>query len=88
MLIDLHCHTRPLSACSALTLDAVIADGRVLHAAWANRSNQQRPLVLAWWRVFPFPSVPTWWTGEVPAEIHLAADENYERTRRPGKYLK
>ena len=68
--------------------DLVIADGRVLHAAWANRSNQPRPLVLAWWRVFPFPSVPTWWTGEVPAEIHLAADENYERTRRPGKYLK
>lgn len=25
MLIDLHCHTQPLSACSALTLDALVA---------------------------------------------------------------
>jgi ectoine hydroxylase-related dioxygenase (phytanoyl-CoA dioxygenase family) len=68
--------------------DLVIADGRVLHAAWPNNSNQRRPLLLAWWRVFPFPSVPSWWTGEVPEEIHTDPNATYERTRRPGQYLR
>lgn len=67
--------------------DLVIADGRVLHAAWPNQSDQQRPLILAWWRVFPFPSVPSWWTGEIPAVINQPASAEYERTRRPSKYL-
>lgn len=67
--------------------DLVIADGRVLHAAWPNHSHQQRPLVLAWWRVFPFPSVPSWWTGEMPEVINIPPMADYERTRRPGKYL-
>lgn len=68
--------------------DLVIADGRVLHAAWPNHSDQRRPLVLAWWRVFPFPTLPSWWKGDVPEALTVPAEENYERTRRPGKYLK
>jgi ectoine hydroxylase-related dioxygenase (phytanoyl-CoA dioxygenase family) len=67
--------------------DLVIADGRVLHAAWPNNSDQPRPLILAWWRVFPFPSIPSWWTGEVPAEVHSEPDAVYERTRKPSQYL-
>ncbi|MCX6045941.1 MAG: phytanoyl-CoA dioxygenase family protein [Chloroflexi bacterium] len=68
--------------------DLVIADGRVLHAAWPNNSDQPRPLILAWWRVFPFPSVPSWWTGEVPPAIQADPDAPYERTRKPGQYLR
>ena len=68
--------------------DLVIADGRVLHAAWPNNSDQRRPLILAWWRVFPFPNIPSWWTGEIPAEIHADPNATYERTRRPGDYLR
>lgn len=68
--------------------DLVIADGRVLHAAWPNQSNQRRPLLLAWWRVFPYPTVPSWWTGELPAELQADPSAAYERTRKPGHYLK
>jgi ectoine hydroxylase-related dioxygenase (phytanoyl-CoA dioxygenase family) len=68
--------------------DLVIADGRVLHAAWPNRSSERRPLILAWWRVFPFPSVPSWWTGEIPAELQAEVASEYVRTRRPGQYLR
>ena len=38
--------------------DLVIADGRVLHAAWPNNTDTRRTLVLEWWDLFPFPSVP------------------------------
>ena len=69
-----------LQACAELGLE--------LHAAWPNHSDQRRPLVLAWWRVFPFPSVPTWWTGDLPEVLGMKVEENYERTRRPSKYLK
>jgi ectoine hydroxylase-related dioxygenase (phytanoyl-CoA dioxygenase family) len=68
--------------------DLVIADGRVLHAAWPNNSDQPRPLILAWWRVFPFPSIPSWWTDAVPAEVHGDPNAVYERTRKPGQYLR
>jgi ectoine hydroxylase-related dioxygenase (phytanoyl-CoA dioxygenase family) len=68
--------------------DLVIADGRVLHAAWPNYSSQRRPLVLAWWRVFPFPSTPSWWQGEVPDVIRADPNVSYERTRRPGRHLR
>ena len=33
-------------------------------------TDTRRTLVLEWWDLFPFPSVPTWWEGEVPAEVH------------------
>lgn len=68
--------------------DLVIADARVLHAAWPNRSQQRRTLVLAWWDVFPFPSVPSWWEGELPAELQSDPNAVYERTRLPGQYLR
>jgi ectoine hydroxylase-related dioxygenase (phytanoyl-CoA dioxygenase family) len=67
--------------------DLVIADGRVLHAAWPNRSHQRRTLVLAWWRLFPFPSIPSWWQGPLPAELQANPNGVYERTRRPGRHL-
>jgi len=68
--------------------DLVIADARVLHAAWPNRTNQRRPLVLLWWSVFPFPTVPSWWEGEIPDAVHTDPNAIYEATRMPGKYLK
>lgn len=68
--------------------DLVIADGRMLHAAWPNKTDKRRSLVLQWWDVFPFPSVPTWWEGDIPDEINADPDADYEGSRSPGKYLK
>jgi ectoine hydroxylase-related dioxygenase (phytanoyl-CoA dioxygenase family) len=67
--------------------DLVIADARVLHAAWPNKTAERRPLVLEWWSVFPFPTVPSWWEGEIPDVIHTDPNATYELTRIPGKYL-
>ena len=69
--------------------DLVIADSRMLHAAHANQTDQRRTLVLLWHDVFPYPSVPSWWEGEVPKEIgEWETEISLERTRRPGEYLK
>ena len=68
--------------------DLVIADARVLHAAWPNRTSERRPLVLMWWSCFPFPSVPSWWEDEIPEEIHADPNGDYPPTRVPGKYLR
>ena len=68
--------------------DLVIADGRVLHAAWPNNTDTRRTLVLAWWDVFPFPSVPTWWEGEPPPEVHADPNATYEHSRRPTHHLR
>ena len=69
--------------------DLVIADSRMLHAAHANQTDQRRTLVLLWHDVFPYPSVPSWWEGEVPKEIgEWETEISVERTRRPGEYLK
>ena len=68
--------------------DLVVADARVLHAAWPNQTDQRRPLVLLWWSVFPFPRVPSWWEGAIPAEIQTDPDAAYEPTRIPGEYLR
>ena len=35
--------------------DLIIADARLLHAAWPNQTAQRRTLVLAWHGVFPVP---------------------------------
>lgn len=67
--------------------DLLIADSRMLHAAWPNATAVRRSLVLSWWDVFPFPSVPSWWDGEVPAEIQADPNATYERSRSPGKHL-
>jgi hypothetical protein len=68
--------------------DLVIADARVLHAAWQNQTDERRPLVLAWWNVFPFPSVPTWWEEDLPEETQVDPTIEYEATRMPGEYLR
>lgn len=68
--------------------DLVINDARVLHAAYPNTTDQRRTLLLQWHSVFPWPSVPSWWTGPVP-EVILHADRygEFPKTRIPGKYL-
>ena len=69
--------------------DLVICDQRVLHAAWPNRTDRRRTLVLEWHHVFPFPHPPSWWMGPIPEEIRNAdPNATYEPTRMPGKYLR
>ncbi|MAF11611.1 hypothetical protein CMK11_14270 [Candidatus Poribacteria bacterium] len=68
--------------------DLVFADARVLHAAWPNQTDVRRPLVLQWWSVFPFPTAPSWWEGDMPAELSLDPDGSYDPTRVPGEHLK
>ncbi len=64
----------------------VIGEGRVLHAARANRSTQRRTLLLGW-HSRPL-TAPNYWTDEVPEVIlHRGTDAEYEPTRSPGKYL-
>lgn len=64
----------------------VIAEGRVLHAARGNQSDQRRTLLLAW-HSRPF-TVPDSWTGSVPEVIlNRNPDTEYEVSRVPGKYL-
>jgi hypothetical protein len=67
--------------------DLVFADARMLHAAWPNQTDKRRPLILQWWSVFPFPTVPSWWEGELPAELSDDFEGPYEGTRIPGKHL-
>lgn len=55
--------------------DLIIADARLLHAAWPNQTDQRRTLVLAWHNVFDFPNPPSWWDGDVPDVIR-----NYDPT--------
>ena len=69
--------------------DLIIADARLLHAAWPNKTAQRRTLVLAWHTVFPFPLSPSWWNGPIP-DVVCNADPNatYEATRTPSPYLR
>lgn len=61
--------------------------GRALHAAHGNGSDRRRTLLLGWHR--RPPTVPDYWTGEVPEEVlRRDPDAKYERTRAPGKYLR
>lgn len=68
--------------------DLVINDARVLHAAYPNTTDQRRTLLLQWHSIFPYPSIPSWWTGPIP-EAYKNPDPaaTYEPTRIPGKYL-
>ncbi|MDA1191534.1 MAG: phytanoyl-CoA dioxygenase family protein [Candidatus Poribacteria bacterium] len=68
--------------------DLVVADARVLHAARPNKTDKRRPLVLAWFGVFPFPTTPSWWDRDIPPEIKIDPTIQYEGTRTPGKYLR
>ena len=68
--------------------DLVINDARLLHAAHANGTDARRTLLLQWHHVFPWPAVPSWWTGAVPEVIRRAGEfGDYALTRVPGKYL-
>ena len=69
--------------------DLLIADARLLHAAWPNQSDQRRTLLLAWHDVFPFPRPPSWWSGDIPAAVRNAdPDARYENSvRTPGHYI-
>ena len=64
----------------------VIGEGRVLHAARANQSDQRRTLLLIW---HDRPAtVPAYWHGDIP-EVIQQRDPNasYPSTRVPGIYL-
>lgn len=64
----------------------VIAEGRMLHSARANYSDQRRTLLLCWHR--RATTIPQNWTGEVPVPIlNRDGETEYERTRVPGCYL-
>ena len=64
----------------------VIAEGRMLHAAHANHSDQRRTLLLCWHR--RSTEVPENWTGEIPESIlNRDPETDYEPTRVPGSYL-
>lgn len=71
--------------------DLVIADARILHAAWPNQTDQRRTLLLAWHDVFSFPEPPSWWTGDIPDVVrNVDPDAQYERSseyRTPTYYL-
>lgn len=63
--------------------DLVIADARIMHAAWPNQTDQRRTLLLAWHDVFDFPKPPSWWTGDVPDAVKNAKpDAEYERSAK------
>ena len=68
--------------------DLIVADNRVLHAAWPNQSDLRRPLILQWWDVFPYPTMPSWWEGEVPSELSMEFEPSDGWTRTPSAYLK
>lgn len=69
--------------------DLVINDARVLHAARANNTTERRTLVLQWHSIFPCPTPPSWWTGDIPEAIrNFDPSMKYEYTRTPGEHLK
>ena len=66
--------------------DLVIADARVLHAAYKNQTDGPRDLLLLWHR--RPETVPDYWQGDVPCAIaDRDPDAEYEATRIPGKLL-
>lgn len=66
--------------------DLVIGEGRLLHAARANRSSLRRTLLLSW--LDRPATVPAYWAGEVPdAIIERPAGAQFPSTRVPGEYL-
>ena len=71
--------------------DLIIADARILHAAWPKQTAERRTLLLAWHDVFDFPNPPSWWDGEIPEVVRNAnPSSEYERAhefRTPMQYL-
>ena len=64
----------------------VLADARVLHAAYRNQTNNRRDLLLLW-HSRPEP-VPNYWNSELP-QVVAQRDSNaeYNGTRVPSDYL-
>ncbi|MEM7035215.1 MAG: phytanoyl-CoA dioxygenase family protein [Chloroflexota bacterium] len=63
--------------------DLIIADARIMHAAWPNQTDQRRTLLLAWHDVFNFPNAPSWWTGDIPDAVKNAdPNAEYERSAK------
>jgi hypothetical protein len=71
--------------------DLIIADARILHAAWPNQTADRRTLLLAWHDVFDFPNPPSWWDGAVPEVVRNAGPaSDYAKShefRTPTHYL-
>ncbi|MBV7329150.1 phytanoyl-CoA dioxygenase family protein [Chloroflexi bacterium TSY] len=71
--------------------DLVIADARIMHAAWPNQTAQRRTLLLAWHDVFSFPNPPSWWTGDIPDVVRnadpTARFEMSAKFRTPTHYI-
>lgn len=68
--------------------DMVITDARLLHATWDNSSKMSRTFLVTWHDVFPGPSPPSWWDGEIPLVMQGSdPDEEYEKTKIPHRML-
>lgn len=64
----------------------VLADARLLHAAYRNQTDQRRTLVLAWHR--RPDTVPDDWQDDIPEPIAQRDPEAaYPGSRIPGKFL-
>ncbi len=67
--------------------DLVLADARVLHAAYKNQTDERRNLLLLWHN--RPETVPGYWQGEVPPEVRDRDPQaEYQGTRIPGDYLR
>ena len=66
--------------------DLVLADARVLHAAYKNQTDESRNLLLVWHQ--RPETIPEYWEDEVPTAIrNRDPDATYEGTRIPGEFL-
>lgn len=72
--------------------DLIIADARLMHAAWPNQTDQRRTLLLAWHSAFSFPNPPSWWIGDIPDAVKNAKPGvTYKKSasnRTPTDYIK
>lgn len=79
-------HPDQVDVCSAPG-DLVLADARVLHAAYKNQTGERRNLLLLWHN--RPETVPDYWQSEVPPEFSDRDPKaEYEGTRIPGAYLR
>ena len=64
----------------------VIADARLLHAAYKNQTDVRRTLILAW---HSRPNtIPDYWDREIPEPVaNRDENANYPMSRIPGDFL-
>ena len=66
----------------------VLGDGRVLHSAGKNYTNQRRTLILGW-HARSNDTIPEYWNGNIPDVIaNRDPNEKYATLRIPDKFLK